>query len=139
MSWIKGNDIEEVLSFLISETPQKTTDEACYDALLVFDFFPTLGQQFENSPEISEKQIQAFVRELDCERLCIDANEVIKKVKNFRSIRRVIDELIQMLSQQVKEQLARKYLFEIWFKQNSNGDLENFRGSLREDYWSPKT
>ena len=37
--------------------------------------------------------------------------------------------------EEIKEKLMREYLAEVWYKQNSNGDLNHFKQNLNRDYW----
>lgn len=127
--------IEDLIDFLVKQTPQRTTQEACADALLVFEFFPTLGPEFQRSPEITEDQLERFKNDFDYSKIGVDRDVALGKVKDITSITKVIDTLVELISQEIKEELMRVYLAEVWYKQNSNGDLNHFKQNLNRDYW----
>ncbi len=136
MDWVDSlNNVDEIVDFLVHQTPEKTTDASCHDALLVFDFFPALGEDFSSSPNIHEEQIEHFKDTFNYESIGIDPEIARTRVKNFRSINRVLDTLVMLMPADVKQSLMKRYLLEIWFNQNSNSDLDYFKQSLNKDFW----
>lgn len=136
MVWVDSmNSVDEVIDFLIYQTPDRTTDAACHDALLVSEFFPQLGQDFHNCSDFTEEQVENFKNTFDYERFGLDRETARKRIAKFRSIERILDTLVMLMPAEIKQELMRKYLLEIWFKQNSNGDLDHFKRNLNQDYW----
>lgn len=136
MVWVdEMNSIEEIIEFLVNGTPDRTTNASCHDALLVSEFFPQLGQEFHNCPDFSEDQVNNFKDTFDYERFGLDREAARKRVEKYRSIERILDTLVMLMSADVKQELMRKYLLEVWFKQNSNSNLDHFKRNLNQDYW----
>lgn len=136
MVWIDNiNSIDEVIDFLIFKTPDHTTDAACHDCLLVSEFFPQLGQEFHNCPDFSEEHVENFKNTFDYERFGLDREAARKRIEKYRSIERILDKLVMLMPADVKQQLMRKYLLEVWFEQNSNGNLDHFKRNLKKDFW----
>ena len=129
------SSVDEVIDFLIHSASQEVIDNACHDALLVLHFFPQLGPEFKTSPDIYEENIEEFKHSFDYEQLGLDRETTLQKIAKYRSIDRVLDVLVKMTPAKTKEELIRRYLLEVWFKQNSNGDLKHFKNSLKKDYW----
>ena len=130
------NSAEEIVDFLVKRCSKKLKDDAIHDAILVFDFFPRLGIEFHTSPDFSEDQVNKFKEQFDYERYGLDREAALKKIEKYRSIDRVLDTLVKMIPANVKNDLMRRYLLEVWFEQNSKGDLKHFKSSLKKDYWS---
>jgi len=138
-SWVDDlGSVNEVVNFLVYNATDQTKSDASHDAILVFDFFPRLGPEFYTSPDFNEEQVQDFVKTFDYERYGLDKETTIKRIEKYRSIDRILDVLVELLSAPVKDDLLRKYLLEVWFKQNSKSDFEHFKGSLVKDYWLKK-
>lgn len=136
MNWVDDlNSPEEVIDFLINGTPERTTDAACHDALLIFDFFPGLGEEFNQCPDFQEEQVENFKETFDYTSIGVDPEVAQDRIKNFRSIDRVLDTLVMLIPADIKQQLMKKYLLEIWLNQNSGGDLQHFKQSLNRDFW----
>lgn len=136
MVWVDDlNSIDEIVDFLVYNTPDRTTDACTHDAMLVFDFFPQLGPEFHECPDFTEEQVEKFKDTFDYERFGLDCETARKRIEKYRSIERILDVLVMLMPADIKQQLMRKYLLEIWFKQNSNGNLDHFKGSLNRDYW----
>lgn len=136
MDWVNDlNTADEIVDFLVLQTPNRTTDAACHDALLVFDFFPQLGEDFQTCPDIEEEQVEHFKETFDYASVGIDPEVARSRIKNFRSITRILDTLVMLMPANIKQQLMRKYLLEIWLDQNSGGDLQHFKESLNRDFW----
>jgi hypothetical protein len=129
------NSVEEIIDFLVKHSSEKLKEDASHDAILVLDFFPRLGIEFHTSPDFSEDQVNKFKEEFDYERYGLDRELALKKIEKYRSIDRILDTLVKMLPANVKDDLMQRYLLEVWFKQNSKGDLEHFKSSLKRDYW----
>ena len=139
MNWVDGlNTADEIVNFLIHNTPDKTTDASCHDALLVFDFFPQLGEDFQTCPDIQEEQVEHFKETFDYTSVGLDPEVARSRIKNFRSIGRILDMLVMLMPSDFKQQLMKKYLLEIWLSQNSGGDLQHFKQSLDRDFWLDK-
>jgi hypothetical protein len=135
-TWIDTlSSAEEIADFLVKRCSEKLKDDASHDAILVFDFFPRLGVEFHTSPDFSEDQVNKFKEQFDYERYGLDREATLKKIEKYRSIDRVLDTLVKILPANVKNDLMRRYLLEVWFEQNSKGDLEHFKSSLKKDYW----
>lgn len=136
MFWIDDcNTIDEVLNFLVEKTPQRTTDESSADALLVFEFFPTLGPQFCHSAEVKADQVEQFKQDFDYSKICVDRNEALSRIQDIDCITKIVDVLVELMPQETKKALMKAYLLEVWFKQNSNSDLNHFKQNLKRDYW----
>jgi len=134
--WIDGlSSVDEVIDNLVRNASEQTKKDASHDALLVFDFFPRLGPGFQTSPDFTKEQVQQFKDEFNYERYGLERETALKRIEKYRSIDQILDALVEMIPVEVREQLMRRYLLEIWFKQNSKGDLEHFRDSLKRDYW----
>jgi len=136
MNWVDSFDnVDDVIRFLIHDTPDRTTDDACHDALLVFDFFPQLGPEFSQCPDFQEEQVERFKETFDYERFGLDKQATLKRIEKCRSIDKVLDTLVILMPADIKQQLMKRYLMEIWFDQNSGGDLKHFKNNLSRDYW----
>lgn len=136
MVWIDNMDsVEEIIDFLVYQTPDRTTDAACHDCLLTSEFFPQLGQEFHNCPDFSEDQVTNFKDTFDYERFGLDREAARKRIEKYRSIERILDTLVMLMSADIKQDLMRKYLLEIWYKQNSDSNLDHFKRNLNQDYW----
>jgi hypothetical protein len=136
MVWVDNmNSVDEVIDFLVHQTPDRTTDASCYDALLVNEFFPQLGQDFHVCSDFTEEQVENFKNTFCYERFGLDRETSRKRIAKFRSIERVLDTLVMLMPVDIKQQLMKEYLLEIWFKQNSDGNLDHFKSNLNRKYW----
>lgn len=137
MVWIDGFDnVDDVIQFLIHDTPERTTNDSCHDALLVFDFFPMLGPSFAQCPNFEEEQVERFKETFGYERFGLDREAALKRIEKYRSIDRILDTLVMLMPAHIKQELMKRYLLEVWFNQNSKGNLEFFKSSLNRDYWA---
>lgn len=126
---------EELCEFLVKETPDKTTDDAVFDHILTSDFFSQLTD-FDQRSDITEEEVEFFKENFPYDVYTLDKEELQDKLKNYRSIRRVIDEIIEEIPKEVKENIMRQHIKDVWFEQNFNGDLQSFKNNLKTDYWS---
>ena len=137
-NWLDGlNSADEVVNHLIQNMSDRIKTDASHDAIMVLEFFPRLGPEFHTSPDFSEDQVQEFVKSFDYERYGLD-KATQKSIEKYRSIDRIVDRLVEMLPADIRDEIVRKYLLEIWFKQNSKSDLKHFTDSLAKDYWFKK-
>lgn len=134
--WIDDLDnVEDVINLLINKASDQIKDNASHDAILVLDFFPRLGPDFYTSPDFSEEQVKEFKEAFNYERYGLDKEVALKKIEKYRSVDRILDKLVEIMPVDVKNDLMRRYLLEVWYTQNSNSDLEHFKSSLKRDYW----
>jgi|GEM_PF-3663632 len=126
---------DELINFLVVQTPQETTDDACSDYLLVEEFFPIIGLRFETECDVYEEDIQRFKDQFPYEKFGLDREQTQKAIDKLRSIRAIVDRLVEQLPHEVKDELARQHLKRIWFEQNAGSDFEVFKRSVNPHYW----
>jgi hypothetical protein len=137
-NWIDGlNSADEVINFLVQNMSDRIKIDASHDAIIVLEFFPRLGPEFHTSPDFKEEQVQEFIQSFDYERYSLD-KATKNSIEKYRSIDRIVDKLVEMLPTNVKDEIIRKYLLEVWFSKNSKSDLKHFKDSLVKDYWFKK-
>lgn len=127
--------VDEVVDTLVRGASKEVINSACHDALLVLHFFPRLGPEFRTSPDIYEDDIEEFKHSFNYEEFGLDREAALQKIAKYRSVDRILDVLVEMIPEKIKSELIKRYLLEVWFQQNSNGDLKSFKDSLKKDYW----
>jgi len=126
---------DELIDFLVVQTPQSTTDDACCDAMLVEHFFPEIGPRFEQECDVHEGDIEKFKDAFPYEKFGLDRERTRKAIDKLRSIRAIIDRVVEQLPVEVKNEIARQHIKRIWFEENAGSDFEVFKESVNPQYW----
>lgn len=129
----KAKDVDEILDFLVFQTPERTTDAAIFDHLLLL-FFSGLPD-FHGRQDIDEKEVEEFKREIPYEEYGLNRESMLEKLKNYRSVNRIIEEVIEEMSSEEKTELATEHLRKFWFEEKCNHDIAKFVTALKPSYW----
>ena len=128
--------VEEIIDYLIHNTQMSTTADCAHDHLLVDKFFPLIGSRFHTESDVGEDDVEFFKETFDYETyLGGKADEAKEKIKDMRSVGRIIDTIIGMMSQKKLEELAKEHLRVQWFERNFDSNLEKFKEGLNRKYW----
>lgn len=129
----KAKSIDDVLDHLIYKTPERVRKEAVFDHFLLI-FFSTLPN-FHERQDFEEDELENFKETFPYEEMGIKREEALLKIKNYRSINRILEELVEMISAPMIFELARNHLKTFWFEEKCGGDLKKFVSMLRPGYW----
>lgn len=129
----RAKNFEEVADFLIFKTSQHTTDAAVFDHFLLLFF--SLLPDFDQRHDFDEYEVEAFKSDFPYERYCLNREALQKKLSDRRSVNRIIDEIIEELTEEQKVEIAREHLYNFWFKEKCNSNLEKFLKLLKPTYW----
>lgn len=128
------DNVDELIDFLVYRTPQQTTDDAVHDFVLVEHFFPHL-QEFDQRCEISSDEVENFKQQFDYSQLGIDKQTALLHISSMKSIDRIVDTLVQLTPNDVRQQIMKDHIQKIWFEQNTNGDFQKFKSNINLNYW----
>lgn len=129
----RASNAAEVVDYLIFNTPKRTTDETVFDHFLLL-FFAGLND-FAGRKDFDEEEVEQFKGSLPYEEYHLDRQQVVDKIRYYRSINRIIDCIVDQLPEDVKTDLARKHLLEFWFEEKCGHDLDKFVTALKPSYW----
>lgn len=128
--------IEDIIEYLINDTPLCTTMDAAHDHILVEVFFPMIGPRFYHEADIYEDDVDFFKQNFPYEKYLGDKAEKAKeKIENYRSIQRIIDTIVSMMKQNQVEKIAKQHIKTVYFEKNFNKDLQKFKQSINRKYW----
>ena len=129
----KATDPKEVISYLVHHTSDHIINDTVFDEIL-YRFFSSLPN-FLSRTDFEEQEVEDFKWRLPYEELGLDRNSTRKHLLPYRSINRVITELIKILKPEIKIALAYKHLYDFWYTEKCNGDLQKFINIIRPKYW----
>jgi 2'-5' RNA ligase len=129
----KAKNIDDVLDYLIHKTPERVRKEVVFDHFLLV-FFSVLPN-FHERQDFEEEELENFKEKFPYEEIGIKREEALLKIKNYRSLNRILEELVEMIPASIILELARDHLKTFWFKEKCQGDLKKFVSMLRPNYW----
>lgn len=129
----RARSVDEVLDFLVYNTPEQTTKASAFDHLLLM-FFAGLPD-FDGRNDFDETEVELFKDLFPYEEFGLDRKEMTNKLKNYRSINRIIDEIVDEMPDETKTELAREHLQKFWFEEKYDSDLNKFVTALKPSYW----
>ncbi len=130
----EAKSVDDILDYMVFKAPKKTVDAAVFDHLLLL-FFSTLPD-FEKRNDFTEEELEKFKTSLPWKDLGLDGAQTSFKHKTYRSLNRILDELVQEMSEDKKKEIARDHIKQFWFEKHFGGDLEKFRSAMKESFWS---
>lgn len=126
-------NIEDVLDFLVFRTSDEIVDKCVFDHLLLVFLAQLPG--FDGRNDFDEHEIEAFKEVIAYEDLHLDKKTISHIIKQYRSINRILDEIIEHVSVERKREIAREHIRNFWFDKAFGGDLPKFVSSLRSEFW----
>lgn len=128
------DSIEEILDFLVFKCNKFCCEAAAFDHFLL-TFFATLPG-FNTRKDISESEVEQFKKDFPYEFYGLNRFETMETLRSYRSLNRVIDELVACLDEETVKEIARNHIQRFWFEQQCGCDLQKFRKLLRPRFWT---
>lgn len=129
----RAQTADEVFDFLIFNTPSRTTDSTVFDHILL-SFFAGL-KDFEDRQDFDESEVEQFKVFFPYEEYGLNRERMLSKLKNYRSINRIVDEIVDEMSAETRNEVAREHLKKFWFEEACQSDLSKFVTALKPSYW----
>lgn len=129
----RARTTDEVLDFLIFNTPERTTNSSVFDHILL-SFFAGL-KDFEDRQDFDEHEVDQFKVFFPYEEYGLNRESMLEKLKNYRSINRIVDEIVDEMPAETRNEIAREHLKKFWFEEACQGDLNKFVTALKPGYW----
>ena len=127
-------DIDEIIEFLIKNSPDSKKKDAGFDYILILDFFPRL-KDWNKRDKFTKEELEEFKNNFDYESFGIDREEATAAIKDFRSIRRVIKWIVDQMPTEHLEDIARKVLRDVYFTKGCDGKIDKFKENISRKYW----
>ncbi len=128
-------NVDDILDFLVFRSSDEVIDKCVFDHLLL-EFMSQLPG-FDTRHDFDEQEITQFKQMLRYEDLRLDRNEISEIIKPFRSVNRMIDELVHRIPEKHKKEIAHDHIRNFWFQKVFGGDVAAFVNGLKGEFWNP--